>query len=229
DFTNVQRAAQAYNGLWFDLDNNPNTGVYGKEHQEHWYLPNNNPVPVAITSFQPYVENGAVRLAWETWTDAGLTGFELLRAIGSGDLRALSDRMLPGNQHDFIDRSVIPGTRYEYQLVAHSSDGFAASSPRVSAVVPAAGLALRQNVPNPFAAQTTVSYTLPERGNVEVSVYDVAGRRVATIFSGERSAGDHAVEWNGVGDNGERVGAGIYFCRIEAGTRSVTRKMLVVR
>ncbi|HEX5133714.1 MAG TPA: hypothetical protein VFX92_14665, partial [Candidatus Krumholzibacteria bacterium] len=47
DFTNVQRAAQAYNGLWFDLDNNPNTGVYGKEHQEHWYLPNNNPVPVA--------------------------------------------------------------------------------------------------------------------------------------------------------------------------------------
>jgi hypothetical protein len=37
------------------------------------------------------------------------------------------------------------------------------------------------------------------------------------------------VAWNGVGDNGERVGAGIYFCRIEAGNRTLTRKMLVMR
>jgi hypothetical protein len=229
DFTGVQRAAQAYNGLWFDLDNNPNTGIDGKEHQEHWYLPSQNPVPVAITSFQPRVEDGAVHLAWETWSDAGLTGFEVLRATGSGDLRVLGDGMITGNQHEYVDRSVEPGTRYEYQLVAYGSDGFTAASQRVSAVVPAIGLALRQNVPNPFATQTSVSFTLPARSSVTLSVYDVAGRRVATLFSGERGAGDHEVAWNGVGDNGERVGAGIYFCRIEAGNRTLTRKMLVMR
>jgi hypothetical protein len=229
DFTNVQRAATAYHGLWFDLDGDPNTGIGGKEHQEHWYLPNDNPVPVAITSFEPRVADGAVHLEWETWSDEGLAGFEILRATGSGDLRALGDGMLPGNQHDYVDRSVEPGTRYDYQLVAHGAEGWTTVSARVSATVPRAGLALRQNVPNPFAGETTVSFTLPERGEVELAVYDVAGRRVATLFSGEQGAGDHSVEWNGVGDNGERVGAGVYFVRIEAGKQTVTRKLLVMR
>ncbi|MDH4038685.1 MAG: hypothetical protein OEV86_14525, partial [Candidatus Krumholzibacteria bacterium] len=124
DFSNVQRAAQAYYGLWFDLDNDPSTGIDGKEHQEHWYLPSDNPVPVAITSFEPRVADGAVHLEWETWSDEGLAGFELLRAVGSGELRALGDGMLPGNQHDYVDRSVEPGTRYDYQLVAHGAEGW---------------------------------------------------------------------------------------------------------
>ncbi|MDH4338734.1 MAG: T9SS type A sorting domain-containing protein [Candidatus Krumholzibacteria bacterium] len=229
DFTNVQRAATAYHGLWFDLDGDPNTGIGGKEHQEHWYLPNDNPVPVAITSFEPRVADGAVHLEWETWSDEGLAGFEILRATGSGDLRALGDGMLPGNQHDYVDRSVEPGTRYDYQLVAHGAEGWTTVSARVSATVPRAGLALRQNVPNPFSTETMVSFTLPERGDVKLAVYDVAGRRVATLFSGEQGAGDHSVEWNGVGDNGERVGAGVYFVRIEAGKQTVTRKLLVMR
>jgi len=229
DFSNVQRAAVAYHGLWFDLDGDPSTGIAGREHQEHWYLPNDNPVPVAITSFEPRVEDGAVHIEWETWSDEGIAGFELLRATGSGDLQALTGALLPGGVHGYVDRAVEPGTRYDYQLVAHGAEGWTAMSPRVSATVPSAELALRPNMPNPFADVTTVSFTLPERSDVMLSVYDVAGRRVATLFSGEKSAGAHEVPWNGVGDDGKRVSAGIYFCRVEAGKQSVTRKMMVIR
>ncbi len=229
DFSNVQRAAQAYHGLWFDLDDDPTTGIDGMEHQEHWYLPGDNPVPVAITHFEPRVADRAVYLEWEAWSDEGLAGFEILRATGSGDLRALGDRMLPASQNDYVDRSVEAGTRYDYQLVAHGADGWTAVSPRVSVAVPSIGLALRQNVPNPFSTETTVSFTLPERGEVELAVYDVAGRRVATIFSGARGAGGHDVRWNGLDDNGQRVGAGVYFVRIQAGKQTLTRKMVVIR
>ena len=229
DFTHVQRAAEAYHGLWFDLDNNPNTGVDGKEHQEHWYLPNTGPVPVAISRFEPRVEDGAVHLTWETREDANLAGFEILRAEGTGVLRSLVDGMVPADRREYTDRDVEPGARYDYQLRAHDDDGWTAVSQRVSVTVPSVGLSLRPNAPNPFASETTVSFTLPERGAVELAVYDVAGGRVATIFSGEKTAGAHDVQWDGRDDSGRLVSAGIYFCRIEAGKQSVTRKMLVIR
>jgi flagellar hook assembly protein FlgD len=137
--------------------------------------------------------------------------------------------MLPADVRAYVDASVEPGRRYDYQLRAHQADGWTAVSQRVSAVVPAADLALRPNVPNPFSTETLVSFTLPQRTEVTLAVYDVAGRRVATIFSGEKDAGAHDVQWNGLGDNGRLVSAGIYFCRIQAGKQSLTRKMLVIR
>jgi flagellar hook assembly protein FlgD len=70
---------------------------------------------------------------------------------------------------------------------------------------------------------------LPQSSHVDLAVYDVAGRRVATLFAGLKGAGDHSVQWNGVGDDGHRVSAGIYFCRIQAGNTSVTRKLVVMR
>ena len=229
DFTHVQRAARAYHGLWFDLDQDPSTGVNGREHQEHWYLPVDNPVPVAITRFEPRVVNGEVHLAWDVWADEDIAGFEMLRAEGDGDLRRVSDGMMAASQRAYVDRAVEPGTRYDYQLVAHGAEGWAGVSQLVSVAVPAAELALRQNMPNPFATETTVSFALPERGHVELAVYDVAGRRVATIFSGEKGAGAHDVQWNGRDERGRLVSAGVYFCRIEAGTQSITRKMVMMR
>jgi len=228
DFSNVVHAAQAYEGLWFDLDNDPSTGIDGKEHQEHWYLPNSGPVPVTITRFDSRVANNAVQLNWETFADERIASFELLRATGDGGLRTI-DGAIAGSATSYVDRTVEPGVTYDYQLVAHGAEGWTAVSPRVSASVPMATLALRQNTPNPFTGATDVSFTLPERGAVKLGVYDVAGRHVATLLEGERGAGDHTVNWNGTDDAGQRVGAGIYFCRIESGTQTLTRKMVLMR
>ena len=230
DFTNVERAATAYHGLWFDLDGNPATGIDGKEHQEHWYLPNDNPVPVAIASFGARtIDTRAVRIAWEMEADETIDGFELMRATGGGTPRSLVPGLLSGNTREFVDDSVTPGAHYEYVLVAHTVSGATFTSQRIEVNVPSAALALRQNAPNPFTESTMIGVVLPERSVMDVAVFDVAGRRVATIASGTRSAGEHELTWDGTDDAGKRVGAGVYFYRLETGGKTLTRKLVVMR
>jgi hypothetical protein len=227
DFTNVQRAAQAYHGLWFDLDGNPSTGIDGKEHQENWYLPE-NPVPVAITSFDARATHDGVSLAWQLWSDEAIEGIDILRAARGGEMTPLASS-LSATTHGYVDRTALPGTRYEYQLVVHSRESGVIVSQRASATVPRAALAFHPATPNPFTTDATLSFSLAERGPVELAVYDVSGRRVATVFSGERDAGEHAFHWNGIGDDGNRASAGIYFCRLRAGKETLTRKISLVR
>ena len=203
------------------------TGVNGKEYQAHWVLPHDDTTPVAIQRFDANHDGSAVKLSWEIWADEDIEGYELLRATGSGPLGPLADA-IPAGTHAYRDEHVAPGTRYDYQLIARGASGWTAVSQRVRVDVPRVALAL-SNTPNPFTSVTTMAFTLPERADVKLAVYDVAGRRVATVFDGERNAGDHEVEWNGRSDDGQLVGSGVYFLRVQAGKQSLTRKMLVMR
>jgi len=86
------------------------------------------------------------------------------------------------------------------------------------------------NYPNPFNPRTTVSYTVPSRGRVTVSVYDTRGSRVATLIDNEeRDAGAHRADWDGRDDRGVVAASGVYFARIEhvSGTRS--KKMVLLK
>ena len=95
-------------------------------------------------------------------------------------------------------------------------------------VVPSV-FALRQNSPNPFRGGTTMAFNLPAPARTRIDVYSVAGRKVATVVDRDFPAGTHSVDWNGADSTGRSVPAGIYFYRIEAGTDSSTRKMIVLR
>lgn len=92
-----------------------------------------------------------------------------------------------------------------------------------AAPLPAA-FALAQNHPNPFNPATTIEYALPADARVRLDVYDVAGRRVAQLVDGWRTAGFKSVAWNA----GDRP-SGIYFYRIEAGSFSQTKRMVLVK
>jgi hypothetical protein len=206
------------------------TGVAGKEYQAHWMLPGSlPPTAVSISRFDARVEGTAVKLEWQTWADEEIAGFELLRATGAGEPRALVGGYLPGDMRTYVDRSVAPGARYEYVLVAHGVSGWTAVSPRAGVNVPRAGLALSQNTPNPFNASTTITFTLPERAVVDLAVYDAAGRRVATLATGVRPAGGHEITWDGTDDAGRRVGTGVYFYKLDAAGQAVTRKIAILR
>lgn len=85
------------------------------------------------------------------------------------------------------------------------------------------------NHPNPFAASTTLEFVLPSASDVEIDVYDVAGRRVATRYLDAAKAGPHAVPFASIGEDGKPLGSGVYFCRIKAGGSTVTRKMVITR
>ena len=88
---------------------------------------------------------------------------------------------------------------------------------------------LHPNTPNPFNPMTTLRLDVPAGGgDVEVAVYDVAGRRVATLHSGHLSAGEHFLSWAGTDERGNTVATGVYFARMEASgyTRSVRMLLL---
>lgn len=92
-------------------------------------------------------------------------------------------------------------------------------------IAPATVLEL-SGFPNPFRESTTLSYALPHEAQVDLRIYDVAGRIVTTLVSGSKPAGRHTVEWRGVDREGEDVAPGIYFCELTAGADRVTKKIV---
>ncbi|MBT4360891.1 MAG: PKD domain-containing protein, partial [Candidatus Marinimicrobia bacterium] len=89
--------------------------------------------------------------------------------------------------------------------------------------------ALFPNYPNPFNPSTTIRYNLPENDHVSLIVYDVKGRAVATIIDFQQTAGYYNVEWSGINDAGIPLSAGLYLCRLQAGSYSQTIKMLYLK
>lgn len=85
-------------------------------------------------------------------------------------------------------------------------------------------VALDQNYPNPFNPTTTIGYTLPEAGPVLLEVYDLTGRRLATLVDGTMPAGTHTVAFEADG-----LASGLYFYKLQAGGTIQTRRMVLVR
>jgi len=83
---------------------------------------------------------------------------------------------------------------------------------------------LSQNYPNPFNPETEIRYALPRKERITLKVYNVAGAEVAVLADGSQAAGTHSVRWN-AGD----LASGVYFCRLQAGGRSETVKMVLMK
>jgi hypothetical protein len=88
---------------------------------------------------------------------------------------------------------------------------------------------LDQNFPNPFNPRTTVSFALPADAPVSLRIFDASGRLVRVLVSETLPAGTHERVWNGADASGRAVASGVYFCRLDAGSFSQTRKMILLR
>ncbi len=89
-------------------------------------------------------------------------------------------------------------------------------------------LALRVS-PGPDAFSTTISYYAGVGGAIRLRVYDIGGRLIRTLVDGEAPRNSCDVVWDGKAEGGHRVGAGVYFVRLEAGGEVRTQKIAVVR
>ena len=83
---------------------------------------------------------------------------------------------------------------------------------------------LHQNYPNPFNPTTLISYSLPETGFVELTVFDSSGRRVATLQNGYQSAGNHSISFDG-----SALASGLYVYRLQMNGIIQNRKMMLVK
>jgi hypothetical protein len=82
---------------------------------------------------------------------------------------------------------------------------------------------------NPIAPNARIVFGIPTGSNVTLQIYDVSGRHVMTLVSGDRAEGYHVVDWNGGGRSGSRVSPGIYFVRLDCPEGRQTAKIVVAR
>ena len=89
--------------------------------------------------------------------------------------------------------------------------------------------ALYDNYPNPFNPTTQIAVDLPEAAATEITVWNIMGQRVATLYSGDLRAGHHTVNFNGRDYNGKQLTSGMYLYRVAAGKYNATKKMTLMK
>ena len=136
---------------------------------------------------------------------------------------------LPGNQL-YENESAVPFWRYNQSM---NNIGIAPPYTPVDvderkSIIPEE-FSLGQNFPNPFNLSTKIGFSIPARGDVKISIYNILGRKIRTLIDKTYSAGSHTVVWDGTDGYGSLVASGIYFYNIKSGEFNQTRKMTLVK
>jgi hypothetical protein len=199
----------------------------------------NTPLPVELVAFNVSARAGSAVLSWHTATEVNNYGFEVERRsiisplASSAALPAASWSKIgfvPGygtantpHQYAFTDQSAA-STRYAYRLKQVDKDGRFEYSREVEMPLGEMPLqyALGQNYPNPFNPLTTIGFTVAKASPVRLSVYDLLGRETAVLVQEKLEAGSYRAEWDA-----SRCASGVYFYRIDAGTYSAVKKLLL--
>lgn len=119
------------------------------------------------------------------------------------------------------------GTTNDIYALPVDAQGTAPTGVGDTPLVPAGVLAT--NYPNPFAAETNITVSLANDANVNLDVFDVAGRSVRTVRLGQMAAGSTDIKFDGIGNDGRPLASGVYFCRVHAAGQVATRKIVITR
>jgi hypothetical protein len=141
--------------------------------------------------------------------------------------QSFPDTIFVENFNNVLDPLVSPPLGHVVSItgVGHYSGGSFRVVPRsyadivdvgVAGVGPSNGRLSFSVSPNP-ARTAKFAFSLPEASDVEIGIYDVAGRQVATLFKGTLPAGSYSRDWSGRDSDGHNVGAGVFFARMKAG------------
>ena len=85
------------------------------------------------------------------------------------------------------------------------------------------------NYPNPFNPTTTISFSIQEESKVDLSIFNIKGNKIKTLFNEPNTKGNYSVVWNGKDTNDRSVASGIYFYKLEAGKKVIINKMLMLK
>jgi hypothetical protein len=155
-------------------------------------------------------------------------------------VQMLKDSLLVKNRPDYIqgiwnyyfvkyDGSYgVHNTKYAVALLQKALGTYPLDVKAADNTIPTE-FALGQNFPNPFNPSTTINFALPQQVQVKLEVYDILGNLVKTMVNQEMGAGTYNVVWNGVDRNGVKVASGMYLYRLQAGSFSTVKKMLMVK
>ncbi len=90
-------------------------------------------------------------------------------------------------------------------------------------------ITLYQNYPNPFNPSTTINYSLPAAGRVQIAIYDILGNEVKELVNKHVLPGLHSSVWKGDNHAGQKVSSGVYFYSLTSGDLQITKKMFLIK
>jgi hypothetical protein len=181
--------------------------------------------PALLATFGAAWNEGAVVVSWKLTDVTGTLSFQVHRRLAGESQYHPLDVTIDQNadEYSFQDDSVARGSSYNYRVLIEE-DGVVAAAFDVDAKVPGARLALQQNYPNPFALETTIGFEVPEASEIELVLYDTRGRRVATLWRGNKDAGFYEVPFSA-----DKLASGVYYYKLKAGKNTLVRKMVILR
>jgi hypothetical protein len=181
-------------------------------------------------------------ITWGIDSDVLLMGCTVKRAnVKNGEFKIISsyeyDKNLKNesicknnSSYTFIDNSVNYGVNYWYKVIAVDYNDVQFESEPVFATPSGNDISkfenfiLEQNYPNPFNPITIINYQLPMTNDVELSIYNLLGQKVATLVNEQQQAGYHQVEWDA-----SRFSSGVYHYSIQAGEFQDVKKMILIK
>lgn len=242
------RVAKYSGSVWNLLDLNTTTNTTTKTvlitgidngFSSFTFTGNDSPLPVQLTSFISSVAGRDVKLTWKTESEQNNAGFEVQRIknseLNSGTWSNVGFVKSAGNSntpvtYSFDDKKLNSG-KYNYRLKQIDKSGaykYFSLNNVIDIALPTE-YRLSQNYPNPFNPTTKIDFELPFDSRVRLTIYDMLGREVKTLVSGEmKQAGFYTVELNGT-----NLSSGTYFYRLIANGQNkehiFTKKMMLVK
>lgn len=220
----------------------PNSGVIQiRRKSVTWTLPPESPVPIQLAFFNASLDANKTRvtLTWGTVSEVNNFGFEVQKsATPDGEYHPVNVSVIPGHgttivpqTYSYLDETATGGTWY-YRLKQIDLDGSFRLTEPSKVVVPEgeeasvkpAAFALSQNYPNPFNPATTIHFELPRATTVSLRVFNVLGQEVATLMTGEKSAGVYDVHFDA-----SNLSSGMYVYRLQAGDFVAVKTLMLLK
>lgn len=189
------------------------------------------PLPVQLTTATVTAVKQGVLLQWSTATEVNCAGFTIERKIaGATEWKFVN--FVEGHGTSNVPQSYsytdcVPPGNYMYRLIQLDVDGSSKIYVVGEVEVGSAPyeFSLSQNYPNPFNPKTQIEFTVEKTTYATLTVYNVLGQKVATLFSGEAKAG----QYHQVAFDGMRFSSGVYYYILEADGKRIVKRMSLLK
>jgi len=196
------------------------------------------PLPVELSSFSANAGDEEIRLSWITESEHNNAGFILERKLQqdkefqeiasykNSDALKGQGNSSSRKEYFYSDKNLSNNTVYKYRLSDISLNGKITHLKTIKAVAEfiISNFKLFANYPNPFNPRTVICYQLPAASEVELSMYNLLGQKVAALISAKQPAGNYKVEWDA-----SEFASGVYLYRLEAGSFTETKKLVLLK
>jgi len=210
-------------------------------------------LPVTLSSFTAVYQAGTPVLQWVTQSEVNNSGWNVYRSITESMETSLqiNPELIPGGgtttdprNYIFTDETEVEtGNTYFYMLESVDFSGMVESYGPISIMITIDDggqspdipiiYGLHSNYPNPFNPDTNISFTPEQEGNVSVSILNIKGQKIRTLFEGTIGTQDVGINqsyiWDGKNNQGKLVSSGVYFYQLYSPLRKQTKKMLLVK